>query len=726
MAVIGSIRKRSTLLILIIGGALFAFIVGEWINSQMGQGVGQGTQIGEIDGIDISPQEFSRKYNDIKNMYGIYQPNSGISDEDFRRFAWNELVKEKVLYSEIENTGIKVSADELDDMLYGDGALDEFKSNAQFQTNGVFDGEKVRLHYENIFGQIGGNERLGGKPMADMLYRREIDRILNQRKEDKYNNLIKQGMFATTVEAMDEYNSSNATMDVSYVYKRYNTIPDSTISISDSEIKSYFNAHSDESQYQQIEGRSVSYVSFPAKATEEDIKAIEKGFVSFRSNPTFTGDNDTNVVVNNNPSRAYLQYYNATTTDRLVATGLGTDVIDFLTTGNVGDISPVLRNGPATLLNLFKIKDKMQMPDSVKASHVLIAFAGAERANPDVTRSPLEAKQLADSLFAVISASPSQFEDIATNFSDGPTKTKQGDLGWFTAGTMAPGFNNYCFFNKKGDIGLVPTSFGFHIINIKDQAATGVPTTRFVQISKTIKPSKETRKAAYNLASSFMFDVKGKGIETFETVAKEKGYAVIPAQKMSTSTKILPGVEGSERIISWAYRSEVSEEEVSDPEEAKNEYIVGILTQKIAKGDPVFAHVKDIMKAKALNEKKAAMIKEEWNGFGSLEDIAELEGVQVQKGQQVKFSTSSISGMDPEPNVIGTLAGAEEGSIFFIDGDNGFTAVRLDAVTGQANGDEQFASQQSSVKTKLDGKVNFGINNALNKLFNVNDNLHEL
>jgi len=725
MAVIGSIRKRSTLLILIIGGALFAFIVGEWINSQMGQGVGQGTQIGEIDGIDISPQEFSNKYNDIKNMYGVYQPNSGISDEDFRRFAWNELVKEKVLYSEIENTGIKVSTDELDDMLYGDGALDEFKSNPQFQTNGVFDGEKVRLHYETIFGQIGGTPGYG-KPIADMLYRREIDRILNQRKEDKYNNLIKQGMFATSVEAMDEYNSSNAAMDVSYVYKRYNTIPDSTISISDSEIKSYFNAHADESQYQQIEGRSVSYVSFPAKATEEDIKAIEDGFVSFRTNPTFTGDNDTNVVTKNNPSGAYLQYYNASTTDRLVATGLGTDVIDFLTTGNVGDISPVLRNGPATLLNLFKIKDQMQMPDSVKASHVLIAFAGAERANPEVTRSPLEAKQLADSLFAVISASPSQFEDIATNFSDGPTKTKQGDLGWFTSGTMAPGFNNYCFFNKKGDIGLVPTSFGFHIINIKDQATTGVPTTRFVQISKTIKPSKETRKAAYNLASSFMFEVKDKGLETFETVAKEKGYAVIPAQKMNTNTKILPGVDGSERIVAWAYGAEVSEEEVSDPEEAKNEYIVGVLTQKIEKGDPVFAHVKDVMKAKALNEKKAAMIKEEWNGFGSLEDIAELEGVQVQKGQQVKFSTSSISGMDPEPNVIGTLAGAEEGSIFFIDGDNGFTAIRLDAVTGQATGDEQFASQQSSVKTKLDSKVNFGITNALNKLFNVNDNLHEL
>lgn len=726
MAVIGSIRKRSTLLILVVGGALFAFIIGEFINNSMGQGSGQISQIGEIDGIDISPQEFSNKYKEIDIMYNMYQPDANTSEEDLRRFAWNELVKDKVLLEEINSTGIKVTQDELEEMMYGDGALEEFKSQAQFQTNGVFDGEKVRLHYENIFGQIGGNERLGGKRTADMLYRREIDRLMNQRKEEKYQSLIKRGMFATSIEAMDEYNSSNASMDVSYVYKRYNSIPDSTVTLSDSEIKSYFNAHSDEGQYQQTEGRSVSYVSIPAVATEDDIKAIEEGFVKFRTNPSFSSANDTALVVQSNPNRAYVQYYNTNTTDRLVATGLGAEEIDFLTNGQSGDISPVFRNNVNTFLSLYKIKGQSQMPDSVKASHVLIAYAGAERADPSVTRTPFEAKQLADSLFAVITASPSQFEDIATNFSDGPTKSKQGDLGWFTAGQMAPAFNEYCFFNKQGDVGLVPTSFGFHIINIKKQASTGVPTTRFVQITKEIKPSKETRKAAYNLASTFMFDVKGKGLETFESVAKEKGYAVVPAQKMNTNTKTLPGVTGSERIVSWAYGTEVSEGEVSDPEEAKNEYVVAILTQKIAKGDPVFEHVKDIMKSKALNEKKAAIIKEEWNGFSSLEDIAELEGVQVSKGQQVKFSTSAISGMDPEPNVIGTLAGAEEGSIFFIDGDNGFTAVRLDAIIGQATGEEQFATQQSTVKTKLESKVNFGIASALNKLFQVNDNLHEL
>ncbi|MEM7160804.1 MAG: peptidylprolyl isomerase [Bacteroidota bacterium] len=720
MAVIGSIRKRSTLLILIIGGALFAFIIGEFLNSSMSGPIGGTTSPGEVAGAEIGREEFSSKYSEIRLMYDYYQPDNSLSEEDYKRYAWSELVREKVFFPEISRSGIKVTQTELDEMMYGDDALQEFKDNPQFLTNGVFDGEMVRNYYDQIFGQIGDRNEQHSK----ILYKREINRIVNQRKEEKYQNMIKKGLFATSVEGRNEYDANNAAMDLSFVYKRYSTIADSTINVSDSDIQSYFNAHKEESRYQQQEARTIKYVSFSSKATQADIDSSAVLFAESKASK-LGRDKDTSFVRSNNSTGSYIQYYNSNATDRYVPKGLGDDVVSFIENAEEGEVSPVFKNSAETYLSMYKVKERIEMPDSAKASHILIAFAGAERAAASVTRNPLQAQALADSLLDLVKASPSRFEELATEYSDGPSATKAGDLGWFVPGVMAPAFNDYCFQNKKGDIDLVITSFGFHIIDIKDQASTSVPTTRFVQIDKEIKPSKETRTAAYNRASRFRFDVKDQGIDAFEAKAEEENITVETASRLSTRTRTLPNIGESERVVTWSYRADSEQGSISEPFEVDNQYLVAILTEKIHKGDPVLEYLKEDMKAKVLAEKKAAIIQDEWAGFSSLEDIAELTGGNVQKGNSVNFSKSAIAGMDPEPSVIGSLAGAEEGSIFFIDGDNGVAAVRIDAITGLSTGDEVFVTQQNTLKSSFDNKINTGLASALNKLFDVNDNLHE-
>ncbi|NND78093.1 MAG: hypothetical protein HKN39_07915 [Flavobacteriales bacterium] len=720
MAVIGSIRKRSGLLILVIGGALFAFIIGEFLNSSLGRSSSQISEVGDIAGSSISINEFSSRMQEVKTQYEEYGA-TGNSDRDYRRIAWNELVREKVYLRQIDDAGIQVTKDELDDMMYGPGVIDEFKNNEQFQTNGVFNPDLLRDFYARVFGSRAQQDQ----SLGDMLYRRELSRIANNRKAEKYEALLKKGLYATRVEGKEEYDAAQATMDLSFVFKNYNTIPDSTIQVSDGDIKSYFNAHKDESKYQQQEGRSVIYVSFDAKASEAD-KAELSASLAKVGTDFGNAQNDSLFVVQNSASRSYTNlYYNENVTDQYIDKGLGEEAKSFLTNGSKGEVSAPIANNVGDQMNIYKVTDKVQMPDSVQARHILIAYAGAERADPSVTRQPLEAKTLADSLLEVLENDKSKYDEIARSMSDGPSKTKGGDLGWFVPGTMAFAFNEYCFFNKKGDMALVPTSFGFHIIDITDQSSTTKPTARYAQITKLIKPSTDTRNGAYDLASRFMFDTKNGNEEAFRAKAEEMGYAIQEAPKMGTNTRILPGVTGSENLVYWAFREGTEQGNVSEPYEAESEYLVGMLTEVIPKGTPIFAHVKDIMKQEVLKEKKAAIIQEEWQGAQTLEDIADLEGTQVKQGSQVKFSTSSIANLGPEPDVIGTLAGSDEGTIWRINGVEGVAAVRLDAITGQADGSENFISYQTTAKNSYQNGVPSRLIGALNKYFEVEDGLHK-
>lgn len=720
MAVIGNIRKRSGLLILIIGGAMLAFIMGDLSGSLFSGPSNQLTEVGDIGGTSIGIGEFSSRMQEVKTQYEEYGA-TGNTERDYRRIAWNELVREKVYLRQIEEAGIQVNKDELDDMMYGPGVIDEFKNNEQFQTNGVYDPDRLRDFYARVFGsRASQNQELG-----DMLYRRELSRIANNRKTEKYEALLKKGMFATSIEGKDEYDANQASMDLSFVFKSYNTIPDSTIAISDSDIKDYFNAHKDDSKYQQQEGRSVAYISFDAKASESDIAAVSESMTNLSETFAST-DDDSLFVVQNSATKSFRpSYYNQNEADQYVEKELNDEIAGFLMNGSTGDVSAPFKNNIGSQMNMYKILSKIQMPDSVRARHILIAYAGAERAAPTVTRQGLEAKELADSLYAVIEADKSKYDELARSLSDGPSKTDGGDLKWFVPGAMAPEFNDYCFFNKKGDMAIVPTIFGFHIIDITDQANTSLATTKYAQITKNILPSTDTRNAAYDLASRFYFDTKSMDEAGFRAKAEEMGYAVQEAPKMGTFTQSLPGVSGSEPIVYWAFQEGTELGEVSEPKEADSEYIVGKLNQIIPKGTPIFAHVKDDMEKVVLKDLKASKIQEDWHGFQNLEDIAEFEGSQVQVGSQVKFSTSSIANLGSEPDVIGTLAGSEEGTIWRINGQFGVTAVRLDAVTGQADGSENYVSSQSTAKTKLESGIPTSLVSALNKFFKVEDGLHK-
>lgn len=112
-----------------------------------------------------------------------------------------------------------------------------------------------------------------------------------------------------------------------------------------------------------------------------------------------------------------------------------------------------------------KEPEEGEKPEEVKASHILISYKGADRADAQVTRSKEEAKEEAERIRRQIVEDGEDFALLAAKHSDGPSKTKGGDLGKFKFEVMAKPFSEAAFALEVGAVSeVVETGFGFHVI----------------------------------------------------------------------------------------------------------------------------------------------------------------------------------------------------------------------------------------------------------------------
>jgi len=103
--------------------------------------------------------------------------------------------------------------------------------------------------------------------------------------------------------------------------------------------------------------------------------------------------------------------------------------------------------------------------DQIGAAHILVAYRGATRAKPTVTRSKEEARALAARLATEAHQPGSDFSKLARDASDGPSGIEGGALPKFGRQQMVKPFSDAAFALQPGQISdVVETNFGFHII----------------------------------------------------------------------------------------------------------------------------------------------------------------------------------------------------------------------------------------------------------------------
>ncbi len=636
MAILSKIRDRSWLLILIVGLALFAFVLdpstlADFFNSS------KVNQVGEVNGETISRQEFAEALDSYKAQVG-----SRVTEMQAAKTVWNNLVSQKIYKNQLAEAGITVGEADILNALYD---TEFIKNDARFQTTDVFDKDKFKEFLATIKAE-NGEEWKG--------WRQYMASIKSNLQKTTYDNLIGAGLGASLEEGKVEYLNENTKINADLVYLAYTSVLDSTITVTKGEVANYIKAHANEFEVEA--SRDISYVKIdikPTAADDLDAKNFAGALIKDGANGELGLANATDYITfldetkSDTPLNENIQFKNQ----------VAQVIADTLFTGSKGDVfGPYKDKG---FYKISKITEVIQMPDSVQARHILIPFLGSNSATADTKETEDQAKVIADSLATVVKGNKSKFADLAKEFSqDKSNSEKGGELDWFAYNRMVPEFRDYAFNNKRGDVGVVKTAFGFHVIDIQDQK-NFQKALKLATFSRLIEASQATENIVFQKAETFALDMSKGG--KIEDLAKKEQLIVSPAVGMKALDETVPGLVKERNIISWAFGKDLK---IGDFKrfDIEGGYVIATLTGKTEKGlmpvDKAISKVRPIL----LNEKKAEILKGKLTG-ATLEEIATNSKQTKRTVSDINLKSPTITGVGFEPKVVGAMLNAKENQV---------------------------------------------------------------
>ncbi|MEJ2584002.1 MAG: SurA N-terminal domain-containing protein [Robiginitalea sp.] len=699
MAILENIRKRTTVLILIIGLALFAFVISDVLTRGGMGGPKAGSTVGEINGEPIPIEDFRSSMEVASNQ-------SQATSTQLVNAVWDREVRTAILNQQFEELGLDIESDQVLELIRNNPS---FTQNPQFQDeNGFFD--------ETAFLNFIADLRVNA-PQQYELWLQNENALIQSAKEQRYFDLIRAGIGATLQEGELEYHLANDKVDIRYVRVPYNSVPDSTVSVSKEEIAAYIKEHKDD--FRQEAARDIRYIFFEEKASEADEEAIREDMRELVGDRMeYMEEMDSTVVIpgfrTTQDMAAFLDRYSDTKYDTVyrAKNELPAQFADSLMNLQVGELfGPYRDNG------FFRISRMMDRKanGSVKASHILITYKGAERANPQITRTKEEAEERARELLREAQKEGTEFAQLARENSDGPSAPRGGDLGYFQEGIMTQKFNDFAFDNPVGTIGLVETEFGYHIVKIDDKQDV----VRLATLSRAIEPSDETINTLFTEATTFEMAVT-EDKEGYAAIAAEKQYQVRPVNQLKAMDENLPGLGAQRRVVQWAFNEETRGGDVRRFD-LNNGYAIVQLTATHAEGLQSVEDASVQVLPRLRKDKKAAQIIAANQGK-SLEDIASSNGVAVSSASALNAKSPTIAGAGREPLVVGTAVTMDPGETSgLLEGETG--VFKLEVTNKQeAPAMENYTPYANDLENSLGVRVNTQVYNALKEKAEIVDN----
>ncbi|WP_430968563.1 peptidylprolyl isomerase [Spongiimicrobium sp. 2-473A-2-J] len=701
MAILENIRKRTTILILIIGMALFAFVISGIFTSNDFGGGKVGSTVAEINGDEISIDQFRQKIEAVSRQFG---PNT--SSMQLVNTVWDQEVRNAILGQQFENLGIDIEQDQIINFIKSNPA---YAQSPQFlNESGVFDESKFR----DFIADLSVNN-----PSQYQLWLQDEARIIQSAKEQTYFNLIKAGVGATLKEGELDYKLANDKVDIRFVRVPYTSVPDSAVTVTKEDIKAYIEAHKDD--YKQEQARDIQFVYFEEKPSTEDEAAIRTQITNLLDDsveyfeerdttdtiPGFRTTTDVAAFLDRNSDVKFDTIYKA-------KKDLPVKFADSLLSLKVGELFGPYKDGEA-----FKVSRMIdrKVNGTVKASHILITWEGAERANPAIKRSKEDAEKKAEELLKEAKKEGAIFTQLARDNSDGPSAPRGGDLGYFQEGVMTDKFNDFAFGNPVNTIDLVETEFGYHIVKVDDKQDI----VKIATLVREIEPSEETINTLFTDATKFEMSTTSSE-KSFADLAKESEYAVRPVNKIKTMDENLPGLSAQRSIVQWAFNNDT---ELGDIKRfnINNGYAVVQLTGQHREG------VKSVEDASATvlplirKERKAAQIIAANTGK-SLDAFGKDNNISVATASALTVKSPTIPGSGREPLVVGTAFSLQEGETSaLIEGENGIFML---TVTKKEEGPklDNYSTYAQNLRSSEANRVSSAVYNALKEESDIEDN----
>ncbi len=626
MASLQRIRNHGALLIAIVGLAMLAFILGDFLNSGSSFFNRSRENVGVIEGQKIHYTEYEAAKDQLTEVYKIESGRSDF-DEDMsaqiRNQVWNMLMMDYTLRAQAKAIGMDVTVDELSELCIGENPHQIIRGRRAFyDENGQFSRDAVKNLISAINDGSDDAEQNANLQQAKTywLYWEKVVRISHL--QEKYTALLQHLLKANSLDAQFAFDAREKGVSAEFVAQPYFSIADSLVSYSESDIKKLYKQHL--SQYKQTPNRAIKYIAFDIVPSEEDFKAAQDLLTNLQEE--FRTTDDISLVVNTNSDIMYdgRDYSEETVPAQYKE-------FAFAKGAKAGDCTEILfENNTYSMARLMQTG--YSLPDSVE-------------------------------LKAIVEGGEDQ------------------ELGWFKATDLPKNIAEPAFTGKRGTRFTVAQGMGEQTYEIMEQSKP-TPKVKLAILAREVSPSSKTYSIIYNRAKQFIVD--NPNAESLEAAAQEAGIAVVPQYNLTANTDKVGQLKNSRPIVRWAF--EVKEGKVSDVFECGQQFIVAALTEVNDGEYRSLESVRPELAYEATNNAKSAYIKKQLKDAKTLEEAAEILKQPVQSIERVSLADNRFGNAGMEPAVIGkTLAIGENALSEPIQGNTGVFVVRTGAANNAAD-----------------------------------------
>ena len=684
MATLQTLRNKAGVLLAgVIGLSLLAFILGDFLNSGSGFLRKKQSEIAEINGKTINYQDFAARVEQGVENYKRSANTTTVDENTYasiRNQVWGAYMNEFIFKGQYDKLGVACSPEELFDMVQGRNIHPQIQQATIFQNDitGGFDRNKVIRFLKNMETDPSGQAK-----QQWVAYEKEL---MKDRIYTKYQNMISKGMYVTRKMVDADFIETNRKYDFNFVALRYATTPDSLIKVSEADVKAYYDKNKD--KFTQEASRDIAYVVWDIVPSEDDKNVVSKWAYDVKAE--FQAATNPQQFIAANAESKFNPYYLATR-------DVPDQIRSWSTEAKPGDVYGPWQEG--LTWKLARVTDVKDLPDSVKASHILIR---------PVNGTDFDAAQkTADSIKGLIDRGQ-EFATLARQYGTDGSKDAGGDLGWFPQDRMIPVFSEACFAAKKGDLFTLRTDNGIHLIKMNDVSAS----SRKVQLAildRTVTPSDKTYQDVYNIASKFASNYDN-GTKFDKGVVAENLNKRI-ATNLKEGDAAISGLENPRELIRWAFTARKGE--LSDLKEYGPRFVLAKLTEVREKGTATVDQVRTEIENTVRNEKKADYLANQVNqalqGVNSLEALAPKVNANVQTAANAYFTSYTITGLGMEPLVTAAFTTTPLNTLSKpIKGTTGVYVINVNKVTEPdmaANRNESLTRLQQSYTSRAGYEV---------------------
>lgn len=637
MATLEKLRSKAGCLIAAVGLGMVAFILGDLITGGSALWRDRKMNAFSVNGQKVRIEEYQRQVNSITEQLRA-QGQSLSSDQtvELNNQIFGTIVTNMVLHEEAEKIGLTITPAETFDLLQGENPSPIIRQQFTDPETGDFN----RAQLLTFLKQLKAKENYAPEQQAqiDEMRSRWAEtetQVRDLRLQEKYLGLLSRTVVTNKLEAARESEYNQTVQDLAYAGRSVIALPDSAVTVSDAELKAYYDAHKD--LFRTDAGAAVDLIYAPINPSEADFTAAEEDIRTAREE--LLAGKDPAIVLSDYSDVPFSDTY--FTAGEIDTPSTPAEIATFVTTAEPGAVSEVVQQDRQYVV--AKLIDRKSAPESLLVSHIVLAPAGTPGA-PQTDK---------DSLLTALKADPSAFAAAAETYSLDRNSSRQGGrIGWLTepgaAQYLGEDFARAVYSAEAGVPFAFTSKYGEHIVLVSEAKPT-VEKYKVALASKEVTPSTETQTEIYNGLSTFLTNNRDKDL-TAEAI--NAGYQVLQDRPVSSSQpSIDASIRNSRDIVTWTMQNK--EGSISAIKEADSKYVITRVNKKYAEGYLPLERVKAELAAQLAGEKKADLLYDQLlqADHSSLESYAGAIGAAVDSLHFVKYSSTRLEGLGMEPAI---------------------------------------------------------------------------